>query len=100
MTAAVVVTGRARAHYDRVDTWWRDNRPKSPGLFAREFRRLIALLRDAPGIGQRYQCEGETAVRRYFLRRTGHHVYYLYESDLVTILGIWNAASDREPDFI
>jgi len=36
---AVIVAPSARAHAQRIDDWWRENRPNAPDLFARELDR-------------------------------------------------------------
>ena len=102
MTVDVVITRLSRAHYRGVDAWWRMNRPKSPELFSNEFRRSVNLIAHAPQIGQSYEAPESLPLRRYFLQRTGHHVYYRFDERkrCVTVLGIWNAASGSEPNFV
>jgi len=98
----VVITCLAQAHYLGIDAWLRMNRPKSSELLSNDFCRSVNLIAHAPQIGQSYEALESPPLRRYFLQWTGHHVYYRFDERkrCVTVLGIWNAASGSEPNFV
>ena len=99
MRAKVVVSPQARTAADRIDVWWRANRSGSKGLFAREFRRALSLLAVAPSMGPRYDGT-RPGLRRYFINRTGHHLYYTFDeaTRLLQVVTVWNAISESGPD--
>jgi hypothetical protein len=44
----VVVAPSARRHAQRIDVWWRENRPRAPDLFARELEAAFFHIAAAP----------------------------------------------------
>ena len=99
MTASVVVTPEARRQLERIDDWWRSNRPQSPGLFAEELERMFELLADSPEVGRRYPYSGYAVIRRVLLRGSRNHVYYRFrrESQVVLIVAFWGAVRGEGP---
>jgi plasmid stabilization system protein ParE len=93
------LTGPARQQADRIDRWWRENRPSARDLFARELAEARALLAATPDVGSPYIERQGVLVRRLLLPRTQHHVYYEVnrEHDAVMILAVWGAPRGQGP---
>jgi len=47
----IYFTPEANEQAERCGTWWRENRPTTPDLFARDLAEAKALLLIAPNIG-------------------------------------------------
>jgi hypothetical protein len=97
--ASVRITDEAAAQVDTLDRWWREHRPASPRLFAREFANAVALLGAAPGVGELFPRSTVPGVRRLVLRRTKNLLFYLYDraGDDVFILALWGGPKDGDP---
>ena len=61
-------TLRASAQVDRLARWWRENRPRNPGLLESEFTTVLSLLAEHPEAGSAW--EGARGVRRVLMPRT------------------------------
>ncbi len=85
----VEVSAEAQAQIDRIDAWWRENRPAAPDLFAEEFMAALSALADTPAMGVRYAPR--PSVRRLLLRRAHHHVYVTDDGTTVYVVAVWNA---------
>lgn len=72
---AVVFQRRATREIEKVDEWWRKNRPSSPDVFVTELERTIAAVAIMPTLGTTARSERAVGVRRVLLRRTRYHVY-------------------------
>jgi len=96
MSIEIVITAAAEAQADAADAWWRTNRPDATGLFWQEFTEALALLGDAPAVGERYP-RGGPAVRRLLLARTRYHVYYVHESERLAVVAVWSARCGSPP---
>jgi plasmid stabilization system protein ParE len=90
---------RALRDAERVDAWWRMNRPAAPDLFSDELRQAIALLGSTPSIGTRYDAPTRLPTLRVLLPESQIHMYYRIESqgDAVTIMALWGARRGRGP---
>ena len=51
MKARVIVQPDADEQALTIDTWWRENRPAAPSLFADELVAAFGLLAEGPGAG-------------------------------------------------
>ncbi len=93
------LTGPARQQADRIDRWWRENRPAARDLFARELAEARALLAATPEVGSPYIERQGVLVRRVLLPRTQRHVYYEVNPKRgeVMILAVWGAPRGRCP---
>lgn len=93
------LTAPARKQADRIDRWWRENRPAASDLFARELGDARSLIAATPEVGSPYIERNGVLVRRVVLPKTRHHVYYEVDrkNDLVMILAVWGAPRGRGP---
>ena len=93
------LAGPARRQADRIDRWWRENRPAAQDLFAREMADARALLVSTPDAGAPFAERQGVVVRRLLLPRTGYHLYYEVhrEGGVVTILAVWGAPRGSGP---
>ncbi len=82
---------------DAANAWWRENREKSPDLLVTEFVEAIALLRENPKLGAEYQNDELEDAKRYLLRRTRFHVYYVVRDDTLVVAAVWSAIRGHGP---
>ncbi|WP_437564918.1 type II toxin-antitoxin system RelE/ParE family toxin [Sorangium sp. So ce542] len=96
---AVRFARRALRELDRIETWYRANRPAIWPLFVSELAQAIRLLRVAPELGPEYQATRPHGVRRLLLERTQFYAYYRYhpQKALVVILSVWSTRRRRPP---
>ena len=88
---------RSVEQLERADEWWRANRARSPDLLITEFDEAVALLRDAPHTGVAYPNDALPGVRRFLMRRTRFHVYYVVRDDTLIISALWSGLRDHGP---
>lgn len=81
-----------------ADDWWRANREKAPDLFATELNEAIDLLRRTPDAGAAYRNEQLPDARRFLLRRTRFHLYYVVRGDVLVIVAVWSAIRGHGPE--
>jgi plasmid stabilization system protein ParE len=91
----VELSDEAQAEVERIDAWWRENRPAAPDLFSDELERALTTLGDTPALGGRY--EAKSGVRRFLLRRTHYHLYFVERADSVYVVSVWSAYRGRGP---
>lgn len=94
---SVVTTPQADADIRRIDTWWAENRPAAPALFAEELAELFALLAIYPELGRPHPHRRIASLRRALLRATQHHVYYAFDGRWVIVLSVWSTVRGRGP---
>jgi len=90
----------AQEQADRIDRWWKDNRPAARDLFARELAEARSLLESVPEMGSPYVERHGEIVRRVLLPRSRNHVYYLIDraQDVVMIVAVWGAPERVGPN--
>jgi plasmid stabilization system protein ParE len=93
----VVTTEIADEDIRRIDSWWRENRSAAPDLFREELAECFAGIAQSPRIGHTYKSRRVLGVRRFLLRSTRHHVYYVIEPARVIVLGVWSSVRGRGP---
>jgi plasmid stabilization system protein ParE len=71
----------------------------APNLFLEELAAALELLGTEPGIGIRVAHRAIPGLRRYLLRATRYHLYFVYTADLVVIVSIWGATRGTTPRF-
>lgn len=94
----IVTTPEADEDASRIDEWWVAHRGAS-NLFLEELAGALALLGMEPGIGVRVEHRALPGLRRYLLRATHYHLYFVHTDDLVVIVGIWGATRGSLPRF-
>lgn len=96
------VSPEAEVASERIDSWWRLNRPKAASAFSAELGAALKLLQQFPEAGPPYRRRGVKGIRRLFLTASRHHVYYEYDahSRTVTVLTIWFAMRRRGPSLV
>jgi plasmid stabilization system protein ParE len=95
----VNITSPARRQAERLDRWWRENRPAVPQLFAQELSAALKLIESLPEAGTPYVERRGVIVRRVLLSKTTNHVYYEIDRSLgvVMILAVWGAPRAKGP---
>jgi plasmid stabilization system protein ParE len=89
----VVLVDAADEQLREIGEWWVANREACPLMLMEEFDRCLSLLESSPAAGSRFYGSRVPGVRRLVMRRTKHHVYYLYDepSAIVYVLAVWGA---------
>jgi plasmid stabilization system protein ParE len=95
----VRATAIAEADIRAINAWWRENRTAAPDLFADELSLAISLISSFPLLGKRYPAAKVPRLRRYLLRSSRYHVYYLPSQSEVVVLTIWGAVRGTTPNF-
>jgi plasmid stabilization system protein ParE len=95
----VVTTPEADEDARRIDQWWIHNRSAAPNLFLEELADALALLEMEAGVGVRQPNRAIPGLRRYLLRATRYHLYFVHSDDAVVIVGIWGATRRTTPRF-
>jgi len=80
-----------------AEEWWRQNRDKAPDLLATEFEEGIELLRRTPDAGAAYPNQELPDARRFLLRRTRFHVYYVVRDESLVVVAVWSAIRGHGP---
>jgi plasmid stabilization system protein ParE len=95
----IVVVAEADEQLRTIIDWWRNHRPKAPGLVLEEFTRCVRLLEAAPDVGAPFHRSAIPGVRRLVMRKTRHLIYYLHDSErsMVYVLAVWGAPKQRHP---
>lgn len=91
----VELSAEAQAQAERIDAWWRENRPAAANLFAEELETALRTLAETPAVTLRYAPRPD--VRRLLLRRTRHHLYVIEEPSRVLVVAVWSAHRGRGP---
>jgi hypothetical protein len=94
-----VITPKVRRQVERARAWWERHREKAPGPFAEELAEAENHLRAAPESGELWRIRGKRTIRRWLLRKTAQHLYYVYspEHDEILVLALWGARRGRGP---
>ena len=92
----VELSPRAREQVQRIDGWWRENRPAASTLFADELAVALGRLEAEESLGIRYPYP-LFEVRRFLLAGSRYHVFYSVEGDLVKVRAVWHAARGKGP---
>ena len=97
MSLRVGTTPEADEQIRAIDDWWGRNRPASPNLFADELAASFDILGHAPNIGRLYRPSPVAGTRRFLLKGTRYHVYYVPYADDVRVLAVWHARRGAGP---
>ena len=81
-----------------IDDWWRERRPAAPQLFAQELAQAVATLEALPLAGQRIEHASVQGLRRFLLRASRVHLYYVADEHVVRVLAAWGAVRGMGPD--
>jgi plasmid stabilization system protein ParE len=89
----------AAAQAERIQSWWSENRPKSPGLFRRELAVAIRYLGRTPYSTVAYDDAEVLATRRLLMPRTRHYLYFIVDEStgLVRVHAVWHASRGSGP---
>jgi plasmid stabilization system protein ParE len=97
MSLRVKISARAAAEIRRAADWWLTNRPAAPGAIGTDFADAGSLLAEQPGIGAKYEGTRVLGVRRLFLSRDGHFIYYTADAKDLKILAFWHSSREHQP---
>ena len=95
----LVFTPEADRQATKMDTWWREHRPKARDLFARELAEAGELIASAPTVDAMYTTRSGKPARRVLMPKTRNHLYYeVHEAQgLVVVLAVWGAPRGGGP---
>ncbi len=98
MSRRVAIASDAALEIDRIDEWWRLNRPKNPLLFTTEFRRAMRTIESLPSAGRSVKGTSLSGVRRLLMPKTRYFLYYRYSEAEAQILAIWSGLYEDLPE--
>lgn len=94
----VRLLARARRDVERIDAWWREERPAAASAFLDELERAVERLGEQPDAAPVFTTRGGEPVRRLLLAVSRAHVYYVRRGpDTVIVLRVWGALRGRPP---
>ena len=100
MTERIVrTTATADDDIRTIHAWWTENRTAAPKLFLTELAHAVSFIGSSPFVSKRYRAPGVPTLRRYLLRTTRYHVYYIASEQDVVILTVWGAVKGTTPNF-
>jgi plasmid stabilization system protein ParE len=93
------VSRLARRQVNELSAWWRQNRTAARTAVRNELARVFRLILAQPRIGPRALDVDLPDVRRIYLSRIGHHLYYrvLESSGIIEILAVWSDSRGEGP---
>jgi plasmid stabilization system protein ParE len=93
------ITPRAARDIVVAERWWIQNRTKAPEAFSQDLAKAFDLIVVQPGIGGPVQSTRVSGVRRVYLGRTGHYLYYRVSAPprCIEVLALWHARRGRAP---
>jgi plasmid stabilization system protein ParE len=99
MSTTVIIIAEAEEQVRAIHRWWHENHGMEPRAFLDEFARATELLSAAPDIGQPFRRATRPGVRRLYLRRSQHWIYYVHVRThaLVSILAVWSTKRGAAP---
>ena len=97
MALRIRVSARAEAQIRKLDEWWGVHRLAAPDAVLHDVHAALSLLAQQPGIGTLYVSVRVQGVRRLYLSRLGHFVYYRATDETLDVLAIWHASRERQP---
>ena len=89
-------TATARAHIGRERQWWLQHRDY-PQIFAAELEEAVKILAVLPGVGNPYPGAGVPGLRRFYLEKVAHHLYYTFDDEQVIVRAFGGARRGRGP---
>lgn len=95
----LVFTPEAESQASEMDVWWREHRPDTRDLFARELAQARDLIAANPSIGVTFTSPNGKTARRVLMPRTRNHVYFEVDEGrgVVVVLAVWGAPRHRGP---
>jgi plasmid stabilization system protein ParE len=95
----LIFSEEADQDVEAIDTWWREHRLDAPRLFAEELASVCHAIQRKPLIMKPYTERRGVVIRRWQLRQTLQHVYFVadVENELITVLRVWGARRRRGP---
>jgi hypothetical protein len=94
---AVRTTPQADLHILELDSWWRATGTRHPICSSRNLTIALRTISAVPAAGKLYP-HPQADVRRFVLRATRNHVYYVERDDYVLVVAVWGAVKDSGPD--
>ncbi len=93
-----ITSDRADDEIASIVEYWEENRDVGSALFLEELKEAEIQLLASPHIGQPWRRRGRHLIRRWLLKKTHYHVYYVHQAELdrLLVVAIW-ASARREP---
>jgi len=95
----LIFAAEAERDVEAIDAWWRENRLDAPRVFVDELASVCQAIQRKPLIMKSYTERRGVVVRRWQLRRSLQHVYFVadMEHDTIIVLRVWGARRGRGP---
>ena len=93
------VSKRAAAQLQTAIDWWRENRGLAPRMLEEEAEQAFTALKATPFVGIEARDVRTRGVRRLYLSKTQHFVYYRVDEKFgeVVVLRFWHTSRGRPP---
>jgi hypothetical protein len=90
---------RAQRQAERIEEWWIEHRPETPGLFTDELQRRVRGDLRADRCRHRWPTARRPKLRRILMPRSENHVYFQVDDDgeTVYVLSIWGGPRGTSP---
>ncbi|KQP23495.1 type II toxin-antitoxin system RelE/ParE family toxin [Pseudorhodoferax sp. Leaf267] len=97
MTLQYQIKARAAREIASAAEWWAVHRQAAPGAVRQDIQDALAVLVIQPGIGGKVETGRTIQVRRFYLSRTGHWLYYRVKGETLEVLCHWHASREHGP---
>ena len=99
MRCSVVIVQEAEQQLRDIDAWWQEERASSTASFMDEFSQTVELLSEMPDIGPLFRRTMRKGVRRVYMTRSKHWLYYVHDAahSLVFVLAVWSSFRGSNP---
>ena len=94
---AVTFDEEALRQIAAATAWWMINRPDAPDAISQELDEALARISLEPAIGEPFPRSRLRGIRRRFLRRIHHHIYYRVVGEGIQIIAFWHARRGSGP---
>jgi len=97
LALVVRIKPRAQREIERTAEWWAENRHAAPGAIRKDLEAALALLVEEPGIGTKVETARSDTVRRLYLTRIRHFVYYRVRGKFLEVVAFWHSSRETGP---
>lgn len=99
MKRPVIVLPEAGSQIETARDWWRENRQAATELFDNELDDMILAIREMPLRFPIHYRKSGRDIRRAWLRRTRHAIYFYATDtlDRVVVVALWHSARGSAP---
>lgn len=94
----VIFTATARRHISHEHQWWLEHRDY-PDIYSAELEAALKILSVMPAAGSPYPGTSISGLRRLYVEKVAHHLYYTFDDEQIIVRAFWGARRGRGPTF-